>query len=200
MKCAGKKGLLDPGHGGTDNGADRNGVYEDEQNLLICRAAADILRLSGYSILLTRDRDESLSLSDRLAMIRDYQPDFFVSVHCNASTNPKARGVEVFYRDDYDIPLAQSLYRYLHAMTGMRGRGVFQDIGDLKKRLTVLNDLKTPAALVEVGFLSDTYDRNYIAGNTDTLGELIAWGAMDFCQDAALQRELDEKLGGRTHT
>jgi len=156
--------LLDAGHGGKDPGAvnSDSGRQEDDIALEVVLALGILLRDAGHNVLHTRDRDTYISPADRLGMIKRYEPDCFVSVHCNSASNPSARGVETIYRDEYDIELAHHVHIALVDYTGLKDRGVKQDNGDLKRRLAVLGDLETPACLVEIGFISNEGDLEVI--------------------------------------
>lgn len=175
------KFVIDPGHGGEKNGASYGGVNEDDINLDVSLAMGRMLREKGHSVLYTRDRDIDVPNLRRKQMINEYRPDAFISIHCNATETHKSKGVEAFYRDDTDYPLANMLQQSLAAMTGMKDRGVFRDIGDLHKRLTVLDDSeKIPAALVEIGFLDSDEDRQYLTKNAATVAEILSGAAHDF--------------------
>lgn len=156
--------LLDAGHGGKDHGAVNSdyGRQEKDIALEVVLALGNMLRDAGHNVLYTRDRDNYISPADRLNMIKRYKPDCFVSVHCNSASNPSASGVETIYRDDYDVELAHHVHIALVEHTGLRDRGVKQDIGDLGRRLAVLGNLETPACLVEIGFISNEEDLEVI--------------------------------------
>jgi len=156
--------LIDAGHGGKDPGAinQDSGRKEKDITLEVVLKLANLLRDAGHNVLLARDRDIYISPADRLAMIKRYSPDCFVSVHCNASSNPSASGVETIYRDEYDIELARHIHTALVDYTGLKDRGIKQDSGDLGRRLAVLSDLNTPACLVEIGFISNKDDLRVI--------------------------------------
>src|SRR5688572_8054955 len=58
--------VLDPGHGGTDPGAQHHGLIEKEQNLIVAQQAAAILAGQGISVALTRyDNETTLGNSER---------------------------------------------------------------------------------------------------------------------------------------
>lgn len=158
------KFLLDAGHGGDDPGAvnQDTGRQEKDINLEVVLALGVMLRDAGHNVLYTRDRDVALFPALRLKMIERYKPDAFISVHCNSSTNPQAHGIEVVYRDEYDLPIAKAIQASLVAALGLKDRGIKTDIGDLKRRLAVLGDLETPAILIEIGFLSNEGDLEVI--------------------------------------
>ncbi len=169
--------LLDPGHGGNQPGAIYGGVEEEDVTLAVGLRCANVLRLLGHDVLLTRDRDVGISRMERLGLINQYQAEAFCSIHCNASPDgEKANGTETYYRDDQDWPLANCIQKALTTYTGMKNIGIFQDIARLHKRLTVLNDEKIPSALIETGFLSNAADWAYLINNINTLGEVLAHG------------------------
>ncbi len=172
------KFLIDPGHGGNQPGAVYAGVEEEDITLAVALRCSNVLRDLGHSVILTRDRDIGVSLTERLKMIDEFKADAFVSIHCNATASgEKAHGVETYYRDDRDWPLANCLQQCYSTFSGGRSVGIFQDIARLHKRLTVLNDLNVPSALIEIGYLSNPDDRAYLIENISTAGELVAHGA-----------------------
>lgn len=167
--------LLDPGHGGGKPGA----VYEVRESdiaLAVSLRCSNTLRRLGHDVFLTRDRDAGLSLADRLYAIDRYGAEIFVSVHCNASLDNGIHGLETYYRDDRDFPLANLVHKTLSAYTGRKVIGLFQDEARLGKRLTVLSDGKIPSALVEIGYLSSAEDRAYLTENMTTVADVLAHG------------------------
>jgi N-acetylmuramoyl-L-alanine amidase len=195
MEGALMKILFDPGHGGDKPGAvydpdvTRPGdeTEEEDINLDVALAAGRILRDKGHAVLYTRDRDIDVPLLRRKELINEYRTDVFVSIHCNATEAHTSKGVEAFYRDDRDYPLANIIQQYLAAYTGLRDRGVFQDVARLSKRLTVLDDsADIPACLVELGFIDNEEDRMYITKNVLTVAEVLA----DAIHEYAKQKQL----------
>ncbi len=93
--------VIDPGHGGHDAGAvGPTGLAEKTVTLDIAHRIAPLLAHElGVETLLTRDRDVFVPLEERTARANAFQADLFISVHCNASENGDARGVEVFVLD-----------------------------------------------------------------------------------------------------
>jgi N-acetylmuramoyl-L-alanine amidase len=92
---------LDPGHGGHDPGATGpSGLREKDVALDIAhRAAPLIARELGASTLLTRDKDQSVPLEQRVAKANAFGADIFISIHCNADPSNSARGVMAFVLD-----------------------------------------------------------------------------------------------------
>lgn len=184
--------LIDPGHGGDKPGAVYEGEREEDITLAVGLRAANVLRTLGHEVFLTRDRDEDISLSQRLKMIEEFKVDAFISIHANASASGAgANGVETYYRDDRDWPLANCVQQCLTGYSGMKNGGILQDIHRLNKRLTVLNNLQIPSVLTEIGYLSNPENREYITKNMSTIGEVIAHGVDWYsCLKAGKEKEV----------
>lgn len=101
--------VLDPGHGGKDPGArGRGGVKEKDVVLRVSRLLRDRLRQAGFEVVMTRERDEYLSLEERTAVANRLKGDLFISIHANASPNRKTTGVETYLLDTrYDRQTAR---------------------------------------------------------------------------------------------
>ena len=92
---------IDPGHGGHDPGAiGPTGLREKDVTLDIAHRVAPILaRELGVLTLLTRDDDRYVALAERTARANAFHADLFISIHCNASESPSARGIATFVFD-----------------------------------------------------------------------------------------------------
>ena len=169
--------LLDAGHGGKDPGAVSIGNIEEEDIALdvILKFGKLLESELGFEVDYTRIDDTYISPSARLVKINNYNPDVFISVHCNSSSNSQACGVETFYRDEYDLELATCVQEALIEATGLKDRGIKSDVEDLGRRLAILNNLTVPAILVEIGFISNPEDLRIIQ-NTDLIAEAIMEG------------------------
>jgi N-acetylmuramoyl-L-alanine amidase len=90
--------LIDPGHGGSDPGASRQGLQEKQIVLDVARRVARMLNeTEGFEARLSRNDDRLVPLRRRFAAAEDFDADAFVSIHVNASRTRKAYGVEVFF-------------------------------------------------------------------------------------------------------
>ncbi|MDI6740935.1 MAG: N-acetylmuramoyl-L-alanine amidase [Candidatus Edwardsbacteria bacterium] len=99
-----KKIVLDPGHGGKDPGAVGPGrTYEKDINLDIAQKLKTILEDDfGLIVVMTRDDDTFIPLSDRTALANKEAADLFISIHCNAAPKKKRalktmRGFETYF-------------------------------------------------------------------------------------------------------
>jgi N-acetylmuramoyl-L-alanine amidase len=89
--------VVDAGHGGRDPGAiGVGGLREKDVTLALAKTLRKSLRANGFAVVLTRDRDSTLSLEERTAIAEGAGGDVFVSVHANASPRAELAGVELF--------------------------------------------------------------------------------------------------------
>jgi N-acetylmuramoyl-L-alanine amidase len=103
--------VIDAGHGGHDTGAiGRRGTREKDVTLSIARRVSELLADRGLEVILTRDEDSFVSLEDRARIANEAKGDLFISIHCNAASDRRIRGVETFTlnvaSDRYSIRLA----------------------------------------------------------------------------------------------
>lgn len=93
----GRTVILDPGHGGQDEGTSHFGLKEKDINLDLALRTAALLRARGANVVLTRSADVFIPLPERSAIANRNINATFVSIHVNASgANPNAAGVETF--------------------------------------------------------------------------------------------------------
>lgn len=91
--------VIDPGHGGHDTGTIGPTGLE-EKNVVLdvgLRLRKLIERKMGCQVIMTRSTDTFIPLEERTAIANEYGADLFISIHANASRDPAARGVEVYY-------------------------------------------------------------------------------------------------------
>jgi N-acetylmuramoyl-L-alanine amidase len=91
--------VLDPGHGGTDPGClGKSGGREKDVTLDVALALKKMLiEKNSFNVILTRESDIFVPLEDRTVIANQKRADLFVSIHANASRNPKRTGIETFY-------------------------------------------------------------------------------------------------------
>ncbi len=89
--------VLDPGHGGIDPGADRDGVREAHIMLDLAReVAAALADASHVRVVLTRDGDHFVPLNARMTIARAAGADLFISLHADALEEDEAQGGSVY--------------------------------------------------------------------------------------------------------
>jgi len=91
--------VIDPGHGGDDYGAiGPGGTREKDVVLDIARELAKLIRQDKqFRVVMTRDRDRTVTLDQRAETANKAGADLFISIHANASERKKARGWNVFF-------------------------------------------------------------------------------------------------------
>jgi len=165
-----KRIVIDVGHGGKDAGAiSINGIQEKDVVLSIANA---ILKLNNelkkpLDIYLTRYSDTLISLSDRTKLAKALNADLFLSLHCNHSDNPDARGVEVYASRKQgkftktSVFIGYQIERALCEAIGYECRGVkFGNFQVLRETTDYC-----PAVLIELGFLSNLDESDYLANS-----------------------------------
>lgn len=89
--------VIDPGHGGVDPGAVRDGIEEKDMMLKVAQALAEALRRSGQAeVVLTRTDDRFVSLPGRVDMAHAAGADLFISLHADALSEGGASGATVY--------------------------------------------------------------------------------------------------------
>jgi N-acetylmuramoyl-L-alanine amidase len=89
--------LLDPGHGGIDPGALREGLSEKDIALTFAFDLAAALKATdAFDVAFTREEDIYLGLTERVALARSQRADVFLSLHANTVTEGVARGTALY--------------------------------------------------------------------------------------------------------
>jgi N-acetylmuramoyl-L-alanine amidase len=147
--------VIDPGHGGDEFGARFGGLKESNLTLDISRRVHDALRrrLPRSRVLLTRERDEIISLEERVAFANAVQADMFVSIHLNAADEPVERGgVATFVLDTTNDRQALRLAARENGTTSGQVSELSHTLADLH-RAGQSRESRTLAALVQRGTL-----------------------------------------------
>ncbi len=172
--------VLDPGHGGVDNGTKSplGQRFEKDYTLDWARRLKSLLEARGWKVVLTRNTDVAVELGERVMIAEQNQADLFISLHLNAA-NAGVTGLETYcltpagmastltrgYADPVNIflpgnsqdaenmRLAMRVHRSLLQNVGMADRGVQR-----ARFMAVLKTQQRPAILVEGGYLSDHHE------------------------------------------
>jgi len=195
--------IIDPGHGGSNNGA--VATYQKDDEVITFREKDITLKIAQLlyarlknnvpkaKIILTRNDDINISLEDRVLIlnqiINDNYNAVFVSIHINDSPNKEASGIEVYYHfpaliDPEAIISAQYLKEVLQKNTPF-AETILNAVESIAEQegLTrgmksgdyyVLRNAKAPAVLIECGFISN--EREAFLLNSDSYQEKLAKG------------------------
>ena|GEM_PF-534726 len=152
---SGWKFCVDAGHGGAESGAvGPTGLLEKDVNLVVARKLRDLLVAEGAEVLMTREDDSTVSITQRWQMANAWEADRFISIHHNAMENaPSVNGTETLvytYAGQESLELANSVQAELVAEFGLPNRGIVRrsDVG-------VLKNTNMPAILTEASFISN---------------------------------------------
>lgn len=89
--------VLDPGHGGIDPGAERDGISEAALMLTFARELKEVLLRDGrFSVVMTRDEDIFVPLETRISIARAASASLFLSLHADALAEGDAQGATVY--------------------------------------------------------------------------------------------------------
>lgn len=163
-KPAQKVIVIDAGHGGKDPGAK---IDEELESKIVESIAKKIKALNGsedLKIILLREDDSFVSLSDRVNKINQINPDLLISLHLNASKNPNEKGVNAFISSQngfYDKSLEKANQLIEKISNNNLTKGGVKDAN-----LYIIKNSKCPAVLLEVGFLSNPNDKAYITSES----------------------------------
>ncbi len=149
---------VDAGHGGDNNGASgiKTKILEKNYTLLMAKELKKALLEEKASVLMTREKDTSYNMPDRILMLQQEDPDFLISIHLNSSSKDSIRGTSTYYRYIGFRPLSQFIYREM-LKTGLPE---FGNIGSFNFALS--GPTEYPNCLVEVAFLSNKEDEQLI--------------------------------------
>lgn len=167
--------MIDPGHGGIDPGAinPELGLKEAVVTLIYAKRLARQLSDAGHLVVLTRVEDITVSLSDRVMMANASGVDLFISVHCNAADTKVASGVEIWTSpgETKSDKVATSILNAIQSMFPDRNYRMDRFDGDPDKEANfyVLKYTKMPAVLIELGFISNDEDANWIKDYTNMM-------------------------------
>lgn len=168
-----RKVVLDPGHGGNDCGAIAldNKYYEKTINLEVAKLIQEKLMKKDIYVYMTRTRDETLTLEDRVNYANDINPDLYVSIHANSTLQEVSYGLETHYYKDDSLLLANTIHSNFASPKNLK-KWETLDRGVMKSRFYVINHTEVPAVLIEIGFISNAVERDKL--NTKERKEQIA--------------------------
>lgn len=166
---------LNPGHyPGLDSGAVGDQYQEADLVTLYCDGAKNYLEAAGVEVEIVRanELDEICSLANNCGA------DVFVSVHCNSAENRDAKGTEVFCYNGEGKGgiLANALLDQTVNTLGTINRGVKTN------GLYVIKHTDIPAALLEVGFISNAEEEQMLKDRADDIAKAIARAVTDYEQ------------------
>jgi N-acetylmuramoyl-L-alanine amidase CwlD len=181
--------VLDPGHGGSDAGAEHNGLVEKDLNLDVAKRLRVLLIARGWQVRMTRDTDVDVyqpndsardELQARCDVANNVGARMFVSIHTNSFTSSALNGTTTYYFKSSDMPLAAAIRHRLANDLSTADRGI------KKENFYVIHHTDMPATLVEMAFLSNPQDAALLRSSLflQKIALAIADGIGDFASNA----------------
>ncbi|MCP8617997.1 N-acetylmuramoyl-L-alanine amidase CwlD [Salirhabdus salicampi] len=174
LPLSGKIVVIDPGHGGVDGGAvGSDETLEKDVALSTAEHLRNYLQQAGALVYMTRETDRDLAAEDtkglskrkvedirkRVQLIKDKDPDFFVSIHLNAIPSKKWSGAQTFYNPA--LKESEHLAKFIQSE-------IRRNLKNTDRKAMALNNIYLlkhsgkPGALVEIGFLSNPHERDLL--------------------------------------
>ncbi len=153
--------MLDPGHGGVDTGAVHGNAKEADLVLKVAQRLKALLEKNPeFTVSITRMHDKNITLPARVKMAEEAKADLFVSLHANAASDQRAKGVEFFFQNNLP-PDEDSLFlasqenqmllnsKELHDISGGDELSKKGDVAAIVEDLRRQNRLKSSLRLTE---------------------------------------------------
>lgn len=190
--------VLDPGHGGKDDGARANGLVEKNLSLDVALRIEKILKPFNFPVVVTRRDDTFLTLEERATVANRLENAIFVSIHFNHAPDRSSSGVETFFASEKIPPEAswtwvglfnkpeippdtgETLAGFIQAALVMRTDAINRGIKG--RELYVVRHTRCPAVLVEGGFINNPLEAQMISNGDyrERLARAIAEGIMSY--------------------
>ena len=142
--------IIDPGHGGADDrGCESStGLFEKDIVLALAKQLSSISKKQGIQVYLTRQTDRKKTHFERIQVAKRNQGQLFLSLHCNASFSPHAKGIKIYLNN----PKGQLRFpsNVQSALTGQRLK-ILAQANFLKQSQDFAHALQT-----ELNFLTET--------------------------------------------
>lgn len=166
--------VLDAGHGGYDNGAiSYNGILEKDIALSVAKKVKLVLEYYGVNVIMTREDDHVpwpddnvADLRARSAIANSSNARYFVSLHCNSTDlagEVKGSEIYVYFDDEKAMALTNSINAELQKINGLINREPKDAAVNL---LQLLMENEIPSVIVEMGFLTDVQEADFLMSET----------------------------------
>ena len=168
-----KKILLDLAHHDTanDKGCSFGEYNEREISENISLKVKEILESKGITVELTRGKEDTISIADRIALANSNDYDYYISIHVNSSElENKGTGIEAFSCDCWS--LSHKVLEKLEKEFNYQNRGIYESDFYNKR-------IDSKSTIIEIGFLNNEYDRNNLINHQDRYAKCIAEGIIE---------------------
>ena len=175
---------LDAGHGGSDVGAERgNGNYEKSETLKLTKMIKQYLEAVGINVVMTREKDEYVSLEERKNIAENCNADLLLSIHRNVYEGyEEVSGIEAWInnsRKQSDTDMAESIINgILNYEPSLNNRGVKWGTMDNQNENYIVNKASMTSLILEVGFMTSDTDNYYFDNKLKEMAKGIVEGIL----------------------
>ena len=166
--------MIDAGHGGYQTGTRVGNVTEKNVTLSLAMTVQELCKNKPYTVLLTRQDDVFLGVTERVMSIEAVGADYFVGIHLSTDVeDTKKFGMSAFYNPLYyhngleNAEFADILLKKAATAASDRALGVFE-AGEDEAALRVLD---IPSAYLYAGYISNT-DEARLLGDYDYIKKI----------------------------
>lgn len=194
--------VIDPGHGGEDSGAIADDMtLEKDLNLEIAKVLYALYELNGTPSKMTREDDRLLydyykdlddykgqkkvyDLKNRLKIAEEYENPVFIGIHMNKFPQKKYSGLTVYYskNDPQSRLIASCISDYNKKYIQPQNN---REIKSADSSIYILHNIKSPAVLVECGFVSNDTELALLKdkGYREKMAVMLFASSLNFCTE-----------------
>jgi N-acetylmuramoyl-L-alanine amidase len=152
--------VIDAGHGGKDFGATAGEVMEKEIVDKIANKIKTLNKDENIEIVLLREGDNFLELKERVEKINSLNPNLVISLHLNMTKNESTNGVEAFVAKDSKF--FDESFKHAEGLINEVSNNNLAKRSVKEASLFLLKNSNCPAVNLEVGFMSNPKEREYL--------------------------------------
>lgn len=166
--------VIDASHGGKDFGSRNKDFSEKAIVASITKKIKELNSDSEIIIRFTRTDDESLAILERVKIVNEIKPDLLISLHINNSKNLTHSNLEIYVSKE-NVAFEKSNEFANRLINSFYGNYPLQNHGVKTTQFLILKKTEVPAILIDLGFLSNDYDRDYITNdqNQNEIAKII---------------------------
>lgn len=164
--------VIDAGHGGHDFGAVKYGIEEKTIVETISKKIKEQNKDANLEIVLLREGDHFMELSERVSIINNVKPNLVVSLHVNANMSSEKNGIEAYISNKNEKFKEESTVSAEKLLNTISNKSLAK--GKVKEApFYIMKNSNCPAVLIELGYLSNDADRDYLTSE-DGQNEIAA--------------------------
>lgn len=178
---------IDPALGGSDSGANANGLTEKNVTLAVALKLKSELEQRGIKVVLTRDSDKTVANEARVSVCDKSQSDLLVSLRLNSAQNTAVSGFELWVNNKKpanSVSAADAIGKSMSTIIGIRNRGVkYGTVTNADENYYVNSKSKCASLVIQLGFISNKEDASLLKNNDSEVASKIAQGIVTYFKE-----------------